>query len=158
MADTTSAPAALPADNIMGATGPRPLIIGQDPAFAEFAFFDETAMHEAEQSRYSQPLAAAVSVHQLPDVAYLRHAIVPLLVPALQEVARARPKDPIQFLAAYLVSNNPQRDAVLPTPAADFPVLMGRVPLAAPRPATPQVPATPVTSDTPVVATPGKRK
>eukprot|EP00388_Colpodella_angusta_P026047 GDKK01004337.1.p1 GENE.GDKK01004337.1~~GDKK01004337.1.p1 ORF type:complete len:161 (+),score=14.65 GDKK01004337.1:49-531(+) len=137
----------------------RPVLITKDSPYAEFAFFDENAMQIAEQERYSAPLSSTVNVHALPDLPYLRHTIIPLLVPALQEVARCKPKDPIQFLAAYLVSNNPQRDASLPTPSADFPILLGRVPLPQPRPTTPQVPSTPMTSDQPSAQTPsGKKK
>lgn len=139
-------------------TSSRPVLITKDSPYAEFAFFDENAMQAAEQERFAAPLLSTVNVHALPDLPYLRHTVVPLLVPALQEVARCKPKDPIQFLAAYLVSNNPQRDAVLPTPSADFPILLGRVPLPQPRPTTPQVPSTPMTSDQPAVQTPSSKR
>ena len=56
------------------------------------------------------PYRHDISVHALPDAAYLEACIIPLLIPALQETARAVPQDPIAFLAAYLLSNNPQRD------------------------------------------------
>lgn len=64
-----------------------------------------------------------IPIHALPDKQYLEATILPLLVYGLEATARERPQDPLEFLAAYLVSNNPQRDEVLPPPV--HPLLYG---------------------------------
>ena len=65
----------------------------------------------------------AVPPHALPTRAYLDQTVIPLLLHGLEAVAVDRPKDPIEYLAAYLVSNNPQRDPSLPSPG--HPLLAG---------------------------------
>lgn len=64
-----------------------------------------------------------IPVHALPDRQYLEHTVLPLLLHGLEATVRERPNDPIEFLAAYLISNNPQRDDVLPQPV--HPMLYG---------------------------------
>ncbi|KEG07026.1 hypothetical protein DQ04_11201000 [Trypanosoma grayi] len=41
--------------------------------------------------------------------AYLDHTCVPLLMEAMAAVSRARPDDPIDFIAHYLLQHNPYR-------------------------------------------------
>ena len=67
------------------------------------------------------------SVHALPDKEYLEATLLPLLVHGLEATARERPKDPLEYLAAYLISNNPQRSDPLPTPPASLPMLYGYI-------------------------------
>ena len=40
---------------------------------------------------------------------YLNEVLSPLLIRALAEVAQERPEDPIEFVANYLLKNNPER-------------------------------------------------
>lgn len=59
-------------------------------------------------------LASAVDVEAIPDYAlpdaqFIERTILPLLLRGLEEVARVRPPDPLAFLGAYLISNNPQK-------------------------------------------------
>ena len=77
-----------------------------------------------------------VSPHALPTRAYLDQTIVPLLLHGLEAAAVDRPKDPVEYLAAYLISNNPQRDPNLPNPG--HPVLAGLT--AAPETPAPSAP------------------
>eukprot|EP00758_Cryptobia_borreli_P017519 Tbor_TRINITY_DN6198_c1_g3::TRINITY_DN6198_c1_g3_i1::g.21948::m.21948 len=93
----------------------------------EFAFFTEDTIKTINDTMLDLE-TRPISVNALPDLKYLESVVVPLLVPALQEVALAKPKDPIAFLAAYLISNNPQRDTEIPTPPVEYPVLFGRNP------------------------------
>lgn len=74
----------------------------------------------------SQGLAAEIAalqpspkpcVHALPEKAYIEATVLPLLLYGLEAVAKDRPRDPIEYLAAYLISNNPQREQPLPLPA-----------------------------------------
>ncbi|RNF05478.1 hypothetical protein TraAM80_04516 [Trypanosoma rangeli] len=55
------------------------------------------------------PSIPAVPVYALPDQQYLEATVLPLLLRGLEEVAKTRPADPLAFLAAYLLSNNPQK-------------------------------------------------
>ncbi|RNE99370.1 uncharacterized protein Tco025E_09019 [Trypanosoma conorhini] len=55
------------------------------------------------------PTIPSVPVYALPDQQYLEATVFPLLLRGLEEVARSRPADPLAFLAAYLLSNNPQK-------------------------------------------------
>ncbi|ORC92650.1 uncharacterized protein TM35_000034030 [Trypanosoma theileri] len=57
------------------------------------------------------PALPTVPVYALPDQPYLEATVMPLLLRGLEEVSKARPVDPLAFLAAYLLSNNPQRCA-----------------------------------------------
>ena len=53
-------------------------------------------------------------------------------------VATEQPRDPVEYLAAFLISNNPLRDGELPHPPGN-PLLRGLVPpppIAAPSPST----------------------
>ncbi|KAK7200462.1 Dpy-30 motif containing protein [Novymonas esmeraldas] len=47
--------------------------------------------------------------YALPDAQYIERTILPLLLRGLEEVVRIRPPDPLAFLGAYMVCNNPQR-------------------------------------------------
>ncbi|KAH9589303.1 Dpy-30 motif [Trypanosoma melophagium] len=57
------------------------------------------------------PALPTVPVYALPDQPYLEATVMPLLLRGLEEVSKARPVDPLAFLAAYLLNNNPQRCA-----------------------------------------------
>ncbi|KAG8347924.1 hypothetical protein TRVL_01244 [Trypanosoma vivax] len=66
--------------------------------------FDRIAMH-----LHDPPQTPNVPVYALPEQPYLEATVLPLLLRGLEEVASVRPVDPLAFLAAYLLSNNPQR-------------------------------------------------
>ena len=53
---------------------------------------------------------APVSVNNLPTKAYLEKAITPTVMKALSEVCKARPDNPIEFVAYYILKHNPNRD------------------------------------------------
>jgi hypothetical protein len=80
-------------------------------------YYDDMLQGIAAEHQALAPIAPP-PVHALPVRAYLDATVLPLLIHALESVANDRPKDPIEYLAAYLISNNPQRDdiaAALPT-------------------------------------------
>ncbi|CAD2222275.1 Dpy-30 motif containing protein, putative [Angomonas deanei] len=54
-----------------------------------------------------------VAAHLLPDQDYLEQTVIPLVLRGMEEVGKVRPPDPLAFLGAYLLSNNPQRDLSL---------------------------------------------
>lgn len=58
------------------------------------------------------PPPPTVPLYALPDQEYLEATILPLLLRGLEELSKVRPPDPLTFLAAYLIGNNPQRSAV----------------------------------------------
>jgi len=69
---------------------------------------------------YDDPVAAAIStkaaletqnkidVTALPIRQYLETAVVPILLTGMQALVKERPNNPVEFLAAYLLKNNPQ--------------------------------------------------
>ncbi|CUG82063.1 Hypothetical protein, putative [Bodo saltans] len=85
---------------------------------SDFPELDEVLAH---QKLFEAP--ASLPVHALPDRQYLEQAILPLLLHGLEATARQRPNDPLEFLAAYLCSNNPQRAD--PLPEMPHPMLYG---------------------------------
>jgi hypothetical protein len=54
----------------------------------------------------SQP---RVSVNALSTQAYLEATIVPTVMRALHEVCHARPDNPLEFVAYYILKHNPNR-------------------------------------------------
>lgn len=53
-----------------------------------------------------------IPLYALPDQEYLEASVMPLLLRGMEELAKVRPPDPLTFLAAYLIGNNPQKSAV----------------------------------------------
>lgn len=49
-----------------------------------------------------------VEVQALPIRAYLDQTVVPILLQGMSALVRERPPNPIEWLAAYLIKNNPQ--------------------------------------------------
>ena len=52
-----------------------------------------------------------VNVNALPTKAYLEATITPTVMRALHEVCHARPDNPLEFVAYYLLKHNPNRKA-----------------------------------------------
>ena len=53
---------------------------------------------------------APVSVNNLPTKAYLEETITPTVLRALSEVCKARPDNPLEFVAYYMLKHNPNRE------------------------------------------------
>ncbi|XQJ26379.1 Dpy-30 motif containing protein, putative [Leishmania guyanensis] len=47
--------------------------------------------------------------YALPDAQYIERTMLPLLLRGLEVVAQVRPPDPLAFLGAYMICNNPQK-------------------------------------------------
>ena len=63
---------------------------------------------------------AKVSINALPTKAYLEATIVPTVMRGLHEVCHARPDNPLEFLAYYILKHNPNRkhnEEVMPSVA-----------------------------------------
>jgi protein dpy-30 len=45
----------------------------------------------------------------MPVRQYLDKTVVPLLLQAMSEVAKERPEHPVEFVANYLMENNPEK-------------------------------------------------
>ncbi|GET87770.1 hypothetical protein LtaPh_1806400 [Leishmania tarentolae] len=57
--------------------------------------------------------------YALPDAQYVERTMLPLLLRGLEVVAEVRPPDPLAFLGAYLICNNPQKTSCENTPASE---------------------------------------
>ena len=55
----------------------------------------------------------ASEIKQLPIKAYLDQQVMPLLLQALTKVSKEKPEDPIDFIAKYMLANNPEKNWVL---------------------------------------------
>ena len=49
------------------------------------------------------------AIQNLPLRAYLDKTVVPILLQAMSECAKERPAHPIEFVANYLLENNPEK-------------------------------------------------
>lgn len=52
---------------------------------------------------------AKINVNALPTKAYLEATIIPTVMRGLHEVSNARPENPLEFLAYYILKHNPSR-------------------------------------------------
>jgi len=52
---------------------------------------------------------AKINVNALPSKAYLEATVVPTVMKALAEVCEARPENPLEFVAYYILKHNPHR-------------------------------------------------
>ena len=53
-----------------------------------------------------------IHINSLPTKIYLEATVVPTVMRALQEVCEARPENPLEFVAYYLLKHNPNRKDV----------------------------------------------
>ena len=49
-----------------------------------------------------------VNVESLPIRAYLDQTVVPILLKGMSDLVKERPPNPVEWLAGYLIKNNPQ--------------------------------------------------
>lgn len=49
-----------------------------------------------------------LDVQAIPIRQYLETSVVPILLQGMQALVKERPDNPVEFLAAYLLKNNPQ--------------------------------------------------
>eukprot|EP00796_Vickermania_ingenoplastis_P012561 gene12561-8609_t len=85
-------------------TSPQPRIAVVDDDDAEIRLM-------AAHLNCEPPPPPTIPLYALPDQEYLEATVLPLLLRGLEELSKVRPPDPLTFIAAYLVGNNPQRSA-----------------------------------------------
>ena len=73
---------------------------------AEDAGHDDQAAAAAEKAAVN--VATKIDVHAMPIRQYLETSVVPILLQGMQALVKERPNNPVEFLAAYLLKNNPQ--------------------------------------------------
>lgn len=69
----------------------------------------ETAEQAAAAAAAAQAEQDKVNVQSLPIRAYLDQTVVPILLDGMSQLVQERPGNPIEWLAAYLIKNNPQK-------------------------------------------------
>ncbi|KAL7688374.1 putative protein dpy-30 [Plasmopara halstedii] len=67
---------------------------------------DEDEIKQAES--VAENVQDKVEVQALPIRAYLDQTVVPILLQGMSALVKERPPNPIEWLAAYLIKNNPQ--------------------------------------------------
>ncbi|KAH7444361.1 hypothetical protein KP509_02G075300 [Ceratopteris richardii] len=75
------------------------------PTFSE-VWFDDPVEGEAAQ-RAALELKHRIEIRAKPIRMYLEETVVPLLLQGLQHLVLERPSNPIQYLAAFLLKNDP---------------------------------------------------
>ncbi|KAH9568849.1 hypothetical protein CY35_03G100400 [Sphagnum magellanicum] len=72
------------------------------------------------QGREAQKMAFLlrenVELKATPLRIFLETGIIPLLLQGLQHLVAQRPSDPVEYLAAFLLKNNPRRDMIIMEP------------------------------------------
>merc|ERR1711998_526278 len=58
---------------------------------------------------YDDPDENKMSLQALPIRAYLDQTVVPILLQGLSALVKERPNNPVEYLATYLLQNNPQK-------------------------------------------------
>eukprot|EP00283_Hemiselmis_rufescens_P019992 CAMPEP_0173440928 /NCGR_PEP_ID=MMETSP1357-20121228/23683_1 /TAXON_ID=77926 /ORGANISM="Hemiselmis rufescens, Strain PCC563" /LENGTH=96 /DNA_ID=CAMNT_0014406467 /DNA_START=36 /DNA_END=326 /DNA_ORIENTATION=- len=87
MADTTQDAVSAPAE------------AGSGPDHPDQAQLAEKAATDAQEK---------IEAQALPIRAYLDQTVVPILLQGLSDLVKARPDDPVEYLAAYLMKHNPK--------------------------------------------------
>jgi hypothetical protein len=74
------------------------------------AFYLETFKKKilTSMSNLVAPGSVREKLLQLPTRAYLDETVVPVLMQALAACSRERPEDPVDFVARFLIKNNPK--------------------------------------------------
>ena len=65
---------------------------------------------EADAERLEQlamSLRSSMPVRSLPKQEYLQATVVPLLLEGISWIIKERPEDPVEYLAMFLIKNNP---------------------------------------------------
>lgn len=73
---------------------------------------------QAEELVKETPELESISSTALPVRGYLEATVVPLLLQGLTALDKERPPNPVEFLAAYLLKNDPQKPAGARRPSA----------------------------------------
>ncbi|KAG7492892.1 hypothetical protein GJAV_G00264170 [Gymnothorax javanicus] len=86
--------------------GPTP--VAENP-HAEYGLTENVQrIAENEKSNAEKVSKQKVDLQSLPTRAYLDQTVVPILLQGLSVLAKERPPNPIEFLAAYLLKNKSQ--------------------------------------------------
>ena len=56
-----------------------------------------------------KPKDNEINMKALPARTYLDQTVVPILLEGMSELVKERPEEPIEFLANYLIANNPNK-------------------------------------------------
>ena len=73
---------------------------------------DEAPVDVANEAKAAEQAADSVqhklNAQTLPIRAYLDQTVVPILLQGMSALVKERPPNPVEWLAAYLIKNNPQ--------------------------------------------------
>ncbi|CAK0829611.1 unnamed protein product [Prorocentrum cordatum] len=75
----------------------------------------------AAAERLAMDARLAMETHDLPLRQYLDQYVVPTLLPGMNAVTEERPENPVEWLAYYLLKNNPKRRAEIAESTRDAP-------------------------------------
>jgi len=63
-------------------------------------------------------IQSKMHIQSLPIRAYLDSTVVPILLDGMSALVKERPPNPVEWLAAYLIKNNPQGGSYNPGASA----------------------------------------
>jgi len=99
-----------PSENASKPTTPVEAPAATDPQ-AELGLTDDVkkiVQNERDQADQPQAKKQKVELASLPTRAYLDQTVVPILLQGMSVLAKERPPNPVEFLAAYLMKNKDQ--------------------------------------------------
>lgn len=82
----------------------RPPVTAADPSLV---FENPEAARSAEKS--AMAMQARLQSQAQPIRQYLESTVVPILLQGMQALVKERPSNPVEYLAGYLLKNNPQK-------------------------------------------------
>lgn len=71
------------------------------------SFISPSSREQTEEA--ASQLQDKINLQALPIRAYLDQTVVPILLDGMSQLVIERPPNPIEWLAAYLIKNNPQK-------------------------------------------------
>ena len=81
----------------------QPVVINQQPGQSQMSSQGNNANLSQQQTQQQKNLQA------LPIRAYLDQTVVPILLDGMSELVKERPPNPVEWLAGYLLRNDPQK-------------------------------------------------
>ena len=72
--------------------------------------YQQPQQQQQQQIKTEAPASSSGGVgNNLPIRAYLDQTVVPILLDGMSELVKERPPNPVEWLAAYLLKNDPQK-------------------------------------------------
>jgi protein dpy-30 len=114
VAEATDVPAGAEVQAMVSGEGNPPAVDGKEEAEKQEAKeYDNPELGQTAEAA-ALNIQGQLNLQALPIRQYLEETVVSLLVNGLTQLVKCRPEDPVEFLAAYLMKNNPKKKPIAP--------------------------------------------